>query len=226
MKRRNANFGFLPLGWKASPLASRKERARRRAEWKRRVGKRVREMRAEYARLSKSARAGYPAKRKLEQLFHEVYGPGGMTENPPRRIPEVTDEQVGAFEKLIRGNAMAQKKRKSKKKNSRRRGVMPPGLKRYMAEQRAKKRAKKNPRRRKAKRRTPKVRVRTRTIVKYKYRTRTVKVKTKRRKRRNPPKRSGSIRIQAPRGLTGKGLQQFRRMAARAYGAPARIVKG
>lgn len=120
--------------------------------------------------------------------------------------------------------SMATKKRKKK---SSRKSKMPAGLKAYWAKKR---RAK--TKRRPAKRRNPrkkraraKVRTRTRTIIKY--RTRTVRVKAKRRRpRKSNPRRKArrQIRIKAPAGLGPKGLRQFRAMAARAYGMPARIV--
>lgn len=219
MKRaRNIRFGFLP----AHP--TRADLAKSRREFKARVRQKTKEMRAEYSRLRKSSRSGRTGStRKLEALFHDVYGPGGMVENP-RDLPGMTAGQIAAIEKLIRGNQMAQKKRRSKKKRNGRKGTMPAGLKAYWAKKRRGKAKRQNPRRH-TKRRKPRVRVRTRTVIKY--RTRKVKVYPKRRRRRANPRRSKArtIRIQAPSGLGPKGLRKFRALAAKAYGMRARIVR-
>lgn len=209
-RKRNINFGFLP----AHP--TRADLAKSRRAFKARVREKVREQRAHYSRLGKSARAAFPGKKKLESLFHEVYGQN------PRTLPAVTDEQLAAFENLIKGKSMP-KKRKSKKKNSRK-GKMPAGLKAYWARKRAAKAKRRNPRKKRATR-TRRAKTRTRTIIKY--RTRTVKVYPKRRRRKSNPRRKlrTTIRIKAPAGLGPKGLRQFRAMAAKAYGVPARIVK-
>jgi hypothetical protein len=219
-------MGFVP----ARP--TRSELAKSRKEFKFRVRQKRKEFGDEMVRLRKSARSGRTrSTRRLEKLFHEVYG----REPNPREIAG-----------MIGGNRMATKKRKSKKKKNSRKGVMPAGLRKYWA----KLRGKKNPRRkrnaksrpfigpdgkvwhssgkgrpRKKKKQNP--RVRTRTIVKYKYRTRKVKVypKRRRRARKSNPRVKRTIRIQAPPGLGPKGLRRFRAMAAKAYGAPARIVK-
>jgi hypothetical protein len=133
-RKRNINFGFFP----AHP--TRADLVKSRREFKAGVRQKVKEMRAEYSRLRKSARSGRTqSTRKLEQLFHEVYGP----QENPRILPEMNEQQLAAIEKLIRGKAMAQKKRKKKRKNPRK-GRMPAGLKAYWA----KKRRAKNSRRR------------------------------------------------------------------------------
>ena len=178
------------------------------------------QLRSEYKRLRKSARGGRTGgTRRLESLFHEVYGPGGMMQNP-RELPGLKSAQLAAIENLIKGNATMAKKQKSKKKRNSRKGKMPAGLKAYWARKRAAKAKRKNPRRRR--RTNPKVRVRTRTIIKY--RTRTVKVKVRPRRRKINPRRATVRRIVAPSGLSPKGLQQFRRTVAKLTGKRTRIV--
>lgn len=213
------DLGFLPLGWAPSPKATKAERARRRGAWRKRVSARIKSDRAEYKRLAKSARESWSGKKKLEALFHEVYGPEGVMQRNPRQIPEVTPAQVRAYERLIRGNRMANKRRRTKKKRNPRKGKMPAGLRKYWAAKRARS---KNRRRRRAKSNPrPRVKYRTRTVVKY--RTRTVKVRAKRRRHSNP--RLRVKKIFAPKGLSGKGLQQFRRTVARLTGKRTRIVR-
>lgn len=214
------NLGFLTTGWKPGPTVSKKERARRRAEWKRRVGARVKEMRAEYRRLGKSARASYPGKRKLEQLFHEVYGPGGMLENPNRRIPEATPAQVRAFERLIKGKSMAQKKKRKTRKKK-----MPAGLRKYWAAKKRRlharrKRVKKNTRRRRTvRRRRPSLRVKN-----FRRRVKRVKKTLRRRRRPNPrPRRPRSVRPPFP--MTYGQLKKYARQLARATGKRVIIKK-
>jgi hypothetical protein len=140
-RKRNINFGFFP----AHP--TRADLVKSRREFKAGVRQKVKEMRAEYSRLRKSARSGRTqSTRKLEQLFHEVYGP----QENPRILPEMNEQQLAAIEKLIRGKAMAAKKRRTKKKKNGK-GKLNAGLRRYLAQQRAKK-AKRNPRRKRTKR--------------------------------------------------------------------------
>jgi hypothetical protein len=66
--RPNLYLGFGP----STP--SRKELAASRREFKRGVRTKGREIDQEFSRLRRSARAGFRGKRKLEDLFHEVYG--------------------------------------------------------------------------------------------------------------------------------------------------------
>lgn len=209
-RKRNLYLGFTP----ARP--TRADLVKSRREFKAAVRAKRREIVAEYKRLRKSARSGRTqSTRKLEELFHEVYGP----EQNPRILPEMDAEQLAAIRKLIGGKDMAQRKSKSKKKKN---GKQPAGLKAYWARKRAAKAKRRNPR--KKARARARVRTRTRTVIKY--RTRTVKVYPKRKRRKsNPRRKAATIRINAPAGLGPKGLRQFRSMAARAYGAPARIVK-
>jgi hypothetical protein len=221
-RKRNLNFGFLP----AHP--TRADLAKSRRAFKATVSRKAKEMRAEYSRLRKASRSGRTqSTRRLEQLFHEVYGPA---QENPRILPMMSESELAAIEKLIRGKAMAQKK-KSKKKRTRK-GKMPAGLKAYWAKKRRAKNSRSKPakkyRRRKKRNPRRRTRVRVRTVVKYKYRTRKVKVYPKRRKRRARranPRRKSVLRIKAPAGLGPKGLRKFRAMAAKAYGVPARIVK-
>lgn len=66
--RENLYFGFGP----SEP--SRKDLAASRREFKARVRRKTKEERAELSRLRRSARSGFRGKRKLQDLFHEVYG--------------------------------------------------------------------------------------------------------------------------------------------------------
>jgi hypothetical protein len=140
----------------------------------------------------------------------------------PRMIPAVTDVQLQALRKLVRLKTMATKKRRSKKKNSRK-GKMPAGLKAYWAKKRRAKAKRRNPgkKRKPAPRRRRKLSLRVRTFRKP-ARRRTSK--PRRRVRKSNPRR-GTVRIKAPYGLGPKGLAAFRRLASKAYGVPARIVK-
>jgi hypothetical protein len=211
-RKRNIHFGFLP----AHP--TRADLVKSRREFKAGVRQKVKEMRAEYSRLRKSARSGRTqSTRKLEQLFHEVYGP----QENPRVLPEMTAEQLAAIEKLIRGKAMAQKKRKKKRKNPRK-GRMPAGLKAYWAKKRRAKNSRSKPpkKTRRRKRRNP--RVRTRTIVKYKYRTRTVKVRAKRRRANPRPRKAQRINL---KGFTSGQIKRVASAIRRATGKRVRIVK-
>jgi hypothetical protein len=209
-RKRNIHFGFLP----ARP--TRADLVKSRREFKARVRQKVKEQRAQYSRWRKSARAGSGespyTRRKLEQLFHEVYGTG---ENP-RVLPAVTAKQLAAFEKLIKGKTMAQKK-KSKKKNPRK-GRMPAALKAYWAKKRRAKAKRRNP----AKRKRARARVRTRTIIKY--RTRVVKVRAKRRRTSNPRSRVPS-RLNLGNGFTAGQIKKVARAVARITGKRTRIVK-
>lgn len=212
-RKRNLYLGFTP----ARP--TRADLVKSRREFKAAVKTKRKEVVAEYKRLRKAARSGRTqSTRKLEALFHEVYGP----EKNPRILPEMDAGQLAAIERLIKGKTMAQKKRSKKKKNGRK-GTMPAGLRAYWAKKRAAKAKRRNPR--KKARARARVRPRMRTVIKY--RTRTVKVYPKRKRRKANPRRKArtTIRIKAPAGLGPKGLRQFRAMAAKAYGAPARIVK-
>ena len=214
MKRRkkNINFGFLP----AHPTRADLMKSRR--EFKAAVRRKTKETRDEYTRLRTAARSAKPApgvggKKKLEQLFHEVYGQN------PRQLPEFTPKQMAAIQKLIRGRTMMAKKRKSKKKRN---GKMPAGLKAYWAKKRRAKNSRSKPRKKNRRRRmNPRVRTRTRTIIKYRYRTRKVK---RVRRRKSNPRRHTVRRIIAPKGLSPKGLQQFRRTVAKLTGKRTRIV--
>src|ERR1700739_1153800 len=97
----------LYLGFGTRPV-SRRELAKSRKEFKARVRGITKATRGEYQRLARSARKGSARvtgrdRRKLEQLFHDVYG-------PPEEINPVS------------------KTRKRKKKKNPRKGKMPAGL--------------------------------------------------------------------------------------------------
>lgn len=210
-RKRNINFGFLP----AHP--TRADLAKSRREFKAHVRERTKEIRRERVRLGKSARAAFPGKKKLEALFHEVYGKN------PRELPAMTAQEMAAIDKYLRGQEMAAKKRtKKKKKNGK--GKLNAGLRRYLAQQRAKK-AKRNPRRKK---RNPRVKTRTRTIVKYKYKPCnwcTVKVRAKRRRKSNPRRSGKTPRVRLPDSLTPKEVKQVGRAIARSMGRRAKFQK-
>lgn len=212
-RKRNINFGFMP----ARP--TRKDLLKSRREFKAAVRRKTKETRAEYKRLRKAARSAKPApgvggKKKLEQLFHEVYGQN------PRQLPAFSAEQVAGIEKLLRGKTIMAKKRKSKKKKNSRKGKMPAGLKAYWAKKRRGKAKRRNPRRRR--RTNPRVRVRTRTVVKYRYRSRP------RRKVRRRPRKSNPMRTAKRITLKGFTSAQIRKVASvvrRATGKRVRVVK-
>jgi hypothetical protein len=73
--RENLYFGF----GRSEP--SRKELAASRRQFKASVRRRTKEERADYSRLRRSARDSFRGKKKLQDLFHEVYGA-----NPGARI--------------------------------------------------------------------------------------------------------------------------------------------
>lgn len=106
-RKRNINFGFLP----ARPTRADLMKSRR--EFKARVREQVKQIRAERKRQRKSARAAFPGKKKLESLFHEVYG-----RNPA--------EQSAAIDRCVRGADMANRKRRSKRNATRARASCPP----------------------------------------------------------------------------------------------------
>jgi hypothetical protein len=152
-------------------------------------------------------------------LFRSALGAG---RNPMRVFPgNLSKQEISALRKLVRTKTMATKKKRRKKKNSKK-GVMPPGLRKYWAKKRAKKNPKKRPR---AKTRRPRRRkaVRRRKPVSLRVRNYRRPAKARRRRKVNPrPRRT--VRIKAPSGLGPKGLQQFRRAIARASGLRTRIV--
>lgn len=200
-RKRNINFGFLP----ARP--TRADLLKSRREFKARVREQVKQIRAERKRQRKSARAAFPGKKKLESLFHEVYG-----RNPA--------EQSAAIDRCVRGGDMANRKRRSKKKKRNpRKGVMPAGLKAYWARKRRGKAKRKNPRRRR--RSNPKVRIRTRTVVKYRYRARP-KRKANRRRKSNPRRTAKRINL---KGFTSGQIQRVASAIRRATGKRVRIVR-
>ena len=74
-----------------------------------------------------------------------------LRENPMRQFPgNLTASEISALRKLARLKTMSSKKKQRRKKKNPN-GVMPPGLKRWHAEQKRKKAKKKNPRKRKPK---------------------------------------------------------------------------
>jgi hypothetical protein len=212
-RARNIHFGFLP----ARP--TRADLVKSRREFKAGVRQKVKAIRAEYSRLRKSARSGRTADtRKLEKLFHEVYGAEGMMQNP-RQLPGMSAKQLAAIERLIRGKTiMATKKPRSKKKKNPRKHKMPAGLRKYWAKKRrsnkSRRRTRRNPRR-------ARVKVRTRTVIRY--RTRTVKVRTKRPRRSNPRPRSAK-RINL-KGFTSGQIKRVASAIRRATGKRVRIVR-
>jgi hypothetical protein len=137
----------------------------------------------------------------------------------PRELPAVTDTQLAAMRKMIKGKTMASKKRRTKKKKRNpRKGVMPPGLKKYWA----KKRRAKNSRRRKKCNPRPRVRVRTRTVIRY--RVKKVRVYPKRRRRSNPRKLRAAKRINL-KGFTSSQIKRVASAIRSATGKRVRVVR-
>ncbi len=204
------------LGLSPSRPASPKVKAQRRKAWQQGVRARVREDDDYYAKMARRARAGVKDKKKLEALFHEVYG----RENP-RFLPEVTDGQLAAFRRLIQGRlSMATKKKSKKKKRNPRKGVMPAALKAYWAKKRAAK-----AKRRKAKNPKPRVKYRTRTVTRTKvvYRNRpNPKKKARRRKRTQRPKLANTVNLGS--SFTPKQVKKVQSALRRVSGR--RIVLG
>lgn len=66
------------LGWGPSKPASKQERAGRRRTWQAGIRREKKRTGEQYRRWRRSARASYKGKKKLEGLFHELYG----RENP------------------------------------------------------------------------------------------------------------------------------------------------
>ena len=212
--KRNIHFGFLP----AQP--TRADLVKSRREFKAGVREKVREMRAEYARLRRSARAGRTAStRKLEQLFHEVYGPEGPLQNP-RTLPGMSAKQLAAIERLIRGTTIMAKKRKSKKKKNARKGKMPAGLKAYWAKKRAAKAKRRNPRRKRAHRpRRRRVSVRVRN---FRRTPRVRRAHRPRRRRANPIHTARRITL---KGFTAAQIRKVASVVRRATGKRVRVVR-
>jgi hypothetical protein len=168
-----------------------------------------------------------------------------LKKNPHRVFPgDLTAPEVLALQKLARGGQMATKKRRQRKKKNPRKGVMPPGLRKYWAKKRAKK---KNPAKKKRKLRprqayTKKTKKRRRRKLGFKLypvvrggktvwvsvppKERNPRKKSRRRRRRPAAKRRGTVKLTPPRGLGPKGLRQYVALARKAYpNSPVRIVK-
>lgn len=153
----------------------------------------------------------------------------------PRILPEMTDAQITAIRKLIRGKSMAQRKRRTKKKNSRK-GKMPAGLKAYWAKKRAAK-AKRNPRKRRVARTNALSSYWTRRGVAHRPPPR----KKAKRKKKNPRKvgstRRSSVkrayrsttqnpqRLNLGNGFTAGQIKKVARAVARITGKRTRIVR-
>lgn len=166
-----------------------------------------------YSAKAAAAKAAKAAGSDFTSLFRSA-----MQQNP-RVLPEMTDEQIAGIHKLIKGNAMAQKKRKSKKKRSSRKGKMPAGLRKYWAKKRAAKARRKNSRRR----RTTKPRRRKASLRVRNYR-KTRHVSKPRRKKRNPPQKLPQ-HIDLGSGFTSGQIKKIARAIGRATGKRTRIVK-
>jgi hypothetical protein len=210
-KRRKKNKTILQSLGFVSARPTKAELMKSRREFKARVKTKSKAIQTEYKRLRQSARSGFKDKGKLEALFHEVYGQN------PRQLPEVERRDVlERFERLIKGNAMAQKKKRSKKKKRNpRKGVMPPGLRKYWA----KKRAKKNGSRKRKKRNPRRTRTITKTVVKYRYR------KPPKRKRARRRKANPSLRRAKRINLKGFTASQIKRVASAIRSATGKRVR-
>lgn len=234
-RKKNLYFGFGK-----APAASKRERSKSRrafqagVERKRKAFKRGREkeastlfrqlqkdakpQRARRYRMSPSDEAAW--KDLLKSNPRAWHFPGGV--DAYGRPRELSTAEVQTLRNIARANMASKKRKRSRRRNSRK-GKMPAGLKAYWAKKRRAKAKRKNPRRRRT-------RTRTRTV----YKIKRVYVRPKRRRRRasNPRRRRASsakrtIRLRMPSGISpnSKAGRAFVRLAGKAYGAPARIVR-
>ena len=136
----------------------------------------------------------------------------------PRVLPEMTAEQLAAIEKLIKGKAaMAQKKKKSKKKTGR--SKMPAGLKAYWAKKRAAKARRRNPRKKRAT-----ARRRRRAVPRVRKLRNPARRRTKRARRRrsNPLRTAKRITL---KGFTRSQIQTVANVVRRVTGKRVRVQR-
>lgn len=220
-RKKNIYFGLGP-----APTPTKRERTRQRKEFqagvqRKRTGfrkAREKESGTLFKQLQKDAKPQHARRAKMtakdESLWREL-----LRENPMREFPgNLTKTEKAALRKLARLRTMATKKRKRRKKKN---GKMPAGLAAYWR----KKRAKKNPKKKRARRRMKKnSRPRKRATPKIRrYRRKRAAPKRRRTRRANPVRKRVKV-IKAPRGMSGKALRAFARAKAAEYGAPSRII--
>ena len=222
-RKKNLYFGLGP-----APTPSKRERRRQRTEFqagvkrKRTALKRGREKESAtlFKQLQRDAKPQRARRAKWTPQDEEAWKQM-LRENPMRQFPgDLTATEISALRKLARLKTMSsKKKRRRKKKNPK--GVMPPGLKRWHAEQKRKKAKKKNPRKRKAKamRRRPRRTPRRKPVS---TRVRNYRKPARRKRKQNPrPRRVKVIKTNLRKGT--KAFRQFVSATRAKYGS-ARVL--
>jgi hypothetical protein len=201
MKENSSEFlnalltGYKPT--KPSRAALRKSRR----EFKGRVRQKVKADRAEYARLRRSARTAFPAKKKLEALFHEVYG----RENPVSKKRKSKKKRKNPMPSGLKAYwAKKRRKRTVRKATRSSRRLFPAKYDKRLAEVIAS--MKSNPRRRK----------RRRKVVRKPRRI------ARARRRSNPVRKARRITL---KGFTASQIRTVASVVRRATGKRVRVVK-
>lgn len=202
MKRRNALFSFHP-----AMLTPKQRAARGRVPYNRRVAAMLRKARASGRPVAKAG--GGDRSDLVSALVNLGY-------KRPAATKAARDARGSDFDSMLRDSLKAlknprsraatmQKKRNKKKKRNGRKGKMPSGLRKYWAQQRAKKN-----RRRKTRRvANPKVR-------RFRPRVRR-KAKALRRRRRNPVRRAPRM-VKLPFAMNAGQVKKYARALSRATG--------
>lgn len=210
MKRRKKNlyFGFGPS--KPTNRERRKSRTEFQAGVRRKRSgyKRVREKESStlFKQLQRDAKPQRAKRHKMspadEQAWQEL-----LRSNPQKA------------RELVRQATMAKKKRSKKRKRNSRKGVMPAGLKAYLAKKRRAKAKRKNPKKRRT-RKVKRTRVRRRKPVSMRVRN----YRRPRRRRKANPRRKRSVKI--IKTNLRKGTKAFRQFVAaqRAKYGTARVL--
>lgn len=217
MKRRKKNLYF---GLGPAPKASKRERAKSRREFQSGVERKRRKMRSAkdkeqgglFRQLQRDVKPQRAKRYKMSEADKEAFA------QMLRENPHLTAAEIG---KLVRQKTMAKKRKR--KKNRSRKGKMPAGLRKYWA----KKRAAKNPKRRKRARRRKLNPKRRRRVVRRRrvsmrvrnYRRRPRKIRRRRVRRSNLRK---PVIIKTPPGVSAK---VFASAIRRATGKRVRIIK-
>lgn len=206
MKENSSEFlNALLTGYKPTK-PSREALRKSRREFKARVRQKVKEDRAGYARLRKSARAAFPGKKKLEALFHEVYG----RENPVSKKRKSKKKRKNPMPSGLK-KYWAKKRRKRARRKASRRGTRPGMYDKRLAEVIAAmksgqaKAASANPRRRKRR----KVARKPRRV-------------SRARRRSNPVRKARKITL---KGFTASQIRTVANVVRRATGKRVRIVR-
>jgi hypothetical protein len=242
-RRKNLYFGLGP-----APTPTKRQRAKSRREFQSGVERKTRTIRRGRAKeqaglfkqLQRDAKPQHARRRKIKpedrEAFYQMLRENPMIKHCASCKLDSTGRYTSGcpgclkmaqeFSRKERQGDMATKKRRKRKKN--RKSKMPAGLAAYWR----KKRAKKNPvkrRRKRARRRKlnpkPRRRIRRRRVVKrVRARNRRPRKIRRRRVKRNP--RRGTVKLTPPVGLGPKGLRQYTAMVRKAYpGAKVRVVK-